>query len=52
VVFLAETIAFSGSICLKRTRKGQGYESVEGEEIDPFTVEDDEEKWAVASSRT
>ena len=52
MVFLAETIAFSGSIFFKRTRNGQGYESVEGEEIDAFTVGDDEEKWDVSSSRT
>lgn len=52
MMFLAETIAFSSLIFFKRTRSSQRYGSVEGEEVDPFTVGDEEEKWDVSSSTT
>jgi hypothetical protein len=52
-VFLAEIMALSRSVYMKRPRSGQGYESVDSEEIDPFTIgDDDDEKWDNSSSKT
>jgi hypothetical protein len=51
-VFLAEIMALSGSVYVKRGKNGQGYESVDSEEIDPFTIGDDDEKWDSSSTKT